>query len=300
MRPLRSAQTPRAEGFFCDAGLFCRLSVASYPVCFQAALEATGKTFGESLVYPTLESSTPSTAWMVDVRPQPQATSFPARMVSPEQSELFTGFLQSLLSAVDAKDHYTAGHSNRVARVSVCLARQMGLSPAERDTLYLAGLLHDIGKIGIDDQVLNKPGRLTTEEFDQIKQHPQLGCDILQSVKQLDCVLPAVLHHHEAWDGSGYPHGLEGTDIPQMARILAVADAWDAMSSARPYRRQVLSESKIDTILHQGAGRQWDPKVIDAFFAIQQEIRREASGSGVAILSPSGKHEVHGPRNTRT
>ncbi len=221
-------------------------------------------------------------------------------MVPPQQAELFTGFLQSLLSAVDAKDHYTAGHSNRVARISACLGRQLGLLPSERDTLYLAGLLHDIGKIGIDDRVLNKPGRLTTEEFDQIKQHPQLGYDILQSVKELDCVLPIVLYHHEAWDGSGYPHGLEGTNIPQLARIMAVADALDAMSSARPYRRQVLSESKIDTILRQGAGRQWDPEIIDAFFAIGPEIRRETSNSGVAALGASGQYGVHGPRNPRT
>ncbi len=237
---------------------------------------------------------------MIDVHPQSQDTSFPARMVPAPQAELFTGFLQALLSTVDAKDHYTAGHSHRVARIAACLARQMGLSSAQRDTLYLAGLLHDIGKIGIDDRVLNKPGRLTPEEFDQIKQHPQLGYDILQSVKQLECVLPAVLHHHEAWDGSGYPHGLEGNNIPQLARILAVADALDAMSSARPYRSQVLSNQKIDVILRQGAGRQWDPEVIDAFFAVSQEIRREASSPGVAALGASGKHEVHGPRNPRT
>lgn len=197
-----------------------------------------------------------------------------------DQSQLFASSVQALTSAIDAKDRYTSGHSNRVAYYSVSLAKHLGLSKAERDTLYVAGLLHDIGKIGIDDHVLNKPGALTEEEFEQIKLHPELGFEILKGVRQLDSVLPIVLHHHEAWDGSGYPHGLAGHKIPQMARIMAVADSFDAMSSDRPYRKGI-SDEKLDSILRDGAGSQWDPEVIDAFFEIREEICRIVEASGV-------------------
>ena len=195
-----------------------------------------------------------------------------------EQSQLFASSVQALTSAIDAKDRYTSGHSNRVAYFSVSLAEHLGLSKADRDTIYLAGLLHDIGKIGIDDQVLNKPDQLTAEEYEQIKLHPQLGYEILKGVRQLDKVLPMVLHHHEAWDGSGYPHGLKATETPRMARIMAVADAYDAMSSDRPYR-QGMPDEKIDAIFRAGAGSQWDPEVVDAFFEIRDEIRRTAEVS---------------------
>ncbi len=189
-----------------------------------------------------------------------------------KQSELFASSVQALTSAIDAKDEYTAGHSDRVARVSVTLATRLGLDKQLRETIYLAGLLHDIGKIGIDDHVLKKPGELTEEEYEHIKTHPQLGHDILKGVQQLEKVLPMVLHHHEAWDGSGYPHGLKGKETPLMARIMAVADAFDAMSSDRPYRRGMPDE-KLDGILRGGAGSHWDPDVVDAFFAVRDEIR---------------------------
>jgi len=195
-----------------------------------------------------------------------------------QQSELFASSVQALTSAIDAKDGYTSGHSDRVAFYSVALAKQMGLSKTDCDTLYLAGLLHDIGKIGIDDQVLNKPAQLTAEEYEHIKRHPQLGYDILKGVRQLDKVLPIVLHHHEAWDGSGYPHGLKATETPQMARIVAVADAFDAMSSDRSYRAGMADE-KVDSILRSGAGKQWDAEVINAFFDVRDEITRIADAS---------------------
>jgi len=195
-----------------------------------------------------------------------------------EQSQLFASSVQALTSAIDAKDRYTSGHSHRVAYFSASLAEHLGLSKTDRDTIYLAGLLHDIGKIGIDDQVLNKPGKLTAEEFEQIKLHPQLGYEILKGVRQLEKVLPIVLHHHEAWDGSGYPHGLKATETPRMARIMAVADAYDAMSSDRPYRRGMPDE-KLDAIFRAGAGSQWDAEVVDAFFDIRDEISRIAEVS---------------------
>ncbi|MCC9609481.1 HD-GYP domain-containing protein [Blastopirellula sp. JC732] len=189
-----------------------------------------------------------------------------------QQSEFVTSVVQALTSAIDAKDPYTCGHSDRVARLSVCLARQMGQDTDSLNLLYMAGLLHDVGKIGIDDSVLRKPGRLTDAEYEHIKLHPELGYNILKGLKQIEKVLPVVLHHHEQWDGKGYPHRLKGTDTPLLARITAVADAYDAMSSDRPYRKG-MPEEKVDAIFREGAGQQWDPAVINAFFAARDELR---------------------------
>jgi HD-GYP domain-containing protein (c-di-GMP phosphodiesterase class II) len=189
-----------------------------------------------------------------------------------EQAEFFASVVRALTSAIDAKDPYTCGHSDRVARLSVALARRMGCTTEELDTIYLSGLLHDIGKIGIDDNVLRKPGALTEEELEHIKTHPELGFKILNGVKQLDNVLPVVLHHHEAWDGAGYPSGLKGEECPMLARIVAVADSIDAMSSDRPYRKGI-PDARLDQILRDGAGRQWDPQVINAVFQVRDELR---------------------------
>ena len=142
--------------------------------------------------------------------------------------------MRALTSAIDAKDPYTCGHSDRVARIAVRLAKELGCDAEMLHTLYMAGLLHDIGKIGIDDAVLRKPGKLTEAEFEHIKQHPELGYRILADIKQLADVLPAVLHHHEQWDGKGYPFKLAGDQIPLIARIVAVADAYDAMTQRPP------------------------------------------------------------------
>jgi HD-GYP domain-containing protein (c-di-GMP phosphodiesterase class II) len=192
-----------------------------------------------------------------------------------EQVKLLSGMLHALVSAIDAKDPYTCGHSNRVARVSLRLAEQLECSDELKNTIYLSGILHDIGKIGISDQVLGKPGRLTDEEYEHIKQHPELGYNILRDIKRIRDVLPGVLHHHENWDGTGYPHRLAGEDIPYMARIIAVADAFDAMGSDRPYRKGMPDE-KVDSILRDGVGSQWDAQVIDAFFAARDDIREIA------------------------
>ncbi|HMO85105.1 MAG TPA: HD-GYP domain-containing protein, partial [Lacipirellulaceae bacterium] len=164
------------------------------------------------------------------------------------------------------------------SRVAACLGDRLRLSKPALSVIYLGGLLHDIGKIGVDDHVLNKPGALTPDEFDQVKQHPQRGYDILRGIRQLEPTLPIVLHHHEAWDGSGYPHGLRGDATPLLARVTAVADAFDAMSSDRPYRSG-MPDAKVDAILREGAGRQWDPLVIDAFFAARDEVRQASRDS---------------------
>jgi putative nucleotidyltransferase with HDIG domain len=189
-----------------------------------------------------------------------------------QQREFFAGVVRALTSAIDAKDPYTCGHSDRVARVAVRLAEEMGCPPKQIDTLYLSGLLHDVGKIGIDDNVLRKPGKLTEAEYEHIKTHAEIGYKILSDIKQLDEVLPVVLHHHEQWDGKGYPRGLTAEEIPLLARIVAVADSFDAMGSDRPYR-QGMSDEKLDGILRDGAGKQWDATVVDAFFRARDEIR---------------------------
>lgn len=189
-----------------------------------------------------------------------------------QQREFLRGVVRALTSAIDAKDPYTCGHSDRVARVAVRLAEEMGCNEETLNAIYLSGLLHDIGKIGIDDNVLRKPGKLTEIEYEHIKLHSEIGFRILKDLRQLDEVLPVVLHHHEQWDGKGYPRQLGGKDIPLMARIVAVADAFDAMGSDRPYR-QGMPEARLDQVLREGAGKQWDPEVIEAFFRARDDIR---------------------------
>jgi putative nucleotidyltransferase with HDIG domain len=190
-----------------------------------------------------------------------------------QQSELLAGMVRALTSAVEAKDPYTCGHSDRVARVAVYLAEELGCDAKMIKTLYLAGLLHDVGKIGIDDNVLRKTGSLSRSEYEHIKQHVDIGHRILHDLAKLEEVLPVVLHHHESWDGGGYPNRLNSEAIPLAARIVAVADAFDAMSSDRPYRNRMPDE-EVDRILRAGAGQQWDPKVIDAFFRASENIRK--------------------------
>ena len=190
-----------------------------------------------------------------------------------QQAELMAGVVRALTSAIDAKDPYTCGHSDRVARIAVRLAEELHVDPKALDRVYLAGLLHDIGKIGVNDAVLRKAGQLTAEEYEHVQAHPSIGHRILGDLKRLEDVVPIVLHHHEAWDGSGYPGRLKGEEIPLLARIISVADAYDAMGSDRPYRLG-LPDEKIEAILRAGAGKQWDPQVVAAFFAAVDDLRR--------------------------
>jgi hypothetical protein len=197
--------------------------------------------------------------------------------------ELLFGIIRALTAAIDAKDPYTSGHSERVARIAVRLAEELRMPPAKRSDLYLAGLLHDVGKIGIDDGVLKKTGPLTPEEYRKIQAHVEIGVTILKDLRKLHHILPGVRHHHESMDGTGYPDKLTGAEIPLEARILAVADSFDAMSSNRPYRRR-LSLAQIDNILQKGRSVQWDPDVIDALFACRgdlEAIRQKGLGESL-------------------
>jgi HD-GYP domain-containing protein (c-di-GMP phosphodiesterase class II) len=185
---------------------------------------------------------------------------------------LLVGLTQSLANALDAKDAYTYGHSERVARIAVELGKEMGLRGEELGQIYLAGLLHDVGKIGVKDTILQKRGALTAEEQEHVRQHVMIGYWILAELRPIRHLLPGVLHHHERFDGTGYPAGLSSDSIPLLARILAVADAYDAMSHQRPYRES-LPYHRVEETLMDGAGKQWDGDVVDAFLRCKQRIR---------------------------
>lgn len=184
-----------------------------------------------------------------------------------QQQRLFLGTVRALTSSVDAKDPYTRGHSERVAHLAARLAGAMGWDEARVERVRLAGLLHDVGKIGVPERVLRKPGRLSDEEFAEIRRHPEVGHRILRDVPGLEDVLGGVLSHHERWDGRGYPHGLAGEEIPVVARMLGLADTFDAMSSNRAYRPGLPRERVLGEIA-RCAGTQFDPTLAPVFVGL--------------------------------
>lgn len=188
-----------------------------------------------------------------------------------QKDQLLIGTIRAMMHVIEAKDPYTRGHSDRVAKIARRIAQQLKLSNRQCDQIYISGLVHDIGKIGVPDHILNKPGRLTDDEFNEIKKHPRRGFKILRALEQIENVLPGVLYHHEAVDGTGYPERLKGDQIPVVAKILAVSDAYDAMTSDRPYRKG-MELSRAEEILMNGAGQQWDLQVVKAFFAALDDI----------------------------
>jgi putative nucleotidyltransferase with HDIG domain len=185
------------------------------------------------------------------------------RLAARENQELFINSIRTLAAAIDAKDPYTRGHSERVARYAVVIARHMDMTPEEIRAVRLAALLHDVGKIGIDDRILRKPTALTSDEFEVMKSHPAKGALIMGQIPQLKEVVPGIRNHHEKWAGGGYPDGLKETEIPRIARIVAVADTFDAMTTTRPYQKAMPLPYVIERI--QGfAGRSFDPAVTGA------------------------------------
>ncbi|MDP8257022.1 MAG: response regulator [Candidatus Alcyoniella australis] len=190
-----------------------------------------------------------------------------------EKQQLLVNVIQSLVYSLEAKDKYTEGHSRRVAEDSLAVAQIIGLSEREQVEIHLAGLLHDIGKIGIKESILNKPSGLTREEYEVIKSHPLISQKIVEPISQFKRVSLIIRHHHELFDGSGYPDGLSMEDIPLGARILSICDAFDAMTSDRPYRAALSTEQSL-TILRRNAATQFDPQLVEPF------IRTKGFGSG--------------------
>ncbi|MBI3049470.1 MAG: HD-GYP domain-containing protein [Acidobacteria bacterium] len=187
------------------------------------------------------------------------------------KAALDVGAIRALAAAPDARDPYTAGHSERVSALSVLMGRQMLLGAEKLEILRLGALLHDVGKIGVSDEVLRKPGVLTSEEFEQLKRHPALGARILRQVPFLTPHVPIVELHHERPDGGGYPFGLRGDEIPVAARIVHVADAFDAITSARAYR-PARGAAEALAELRRHAGTQFDPASVDALAAVLPEV----------------------------
>jgi putative nucleotidyltransferase with HDIG domain len=180
-------------------------------------------------------------------------------------------FVGSLANALDARDQYTAGHSRRVSEISCALATALQLSPQDVERIRIGALLHDIGKIGVSDSVLQKPGKLTHEEFELVKQHPVIGRRILEGVHGFADYLPAVELHHENWNGTGYPHGQQETETAIDARIIHVADAYDAMTTNRSYRLGMTHEKAL-SILVENAGVQFDPEIVATFLMLPRAI----------------------------
>ncbi|HXT86344.1 MAG TPA: HD domain-containing phosphohydrolase [Verrucomicrobiae bacterium] len=190
------------------------------------------------------------------------------QLAATENRELFMGSIRMLAAAIDEKDPYTRGHSGRVAKYSLIIGNELGLGAEELDKLRISALLHDVGKIGVDDHVLKKPGKLTEEEFALMKQHPVKGANIMRPVAQLREMLPGIELHHERMDGGGYPYGLAGEQIPMMARIIAVADTFDAITTNRPYQSAMDLEYAMDRI-QQLSGEKFD---VDVVRAIQHAV----------------------------
>ncbi len=197
----------------------------------------------------------------------------------------YVEFVGSLAGALDARDRYTAGHSRRVSEFSCAIAKAMNLGPEAIEEIRIGALLHDIGKIGISDSVLQKPGKLSKEEMALIHQHPRIGRTILQGVSGFQPYLPVVELHHEDWNGNGYPMGLRGEAVPLGARIVHLADAYDAMTSDRPYRRGRSHEEAI-RVLQENAGTQFDPSIVKIFTEVAA-VTLERRPHGVPDAGPA-------------
>ena len=192
-------------------------------------------------------------------------TSYLEEQVNMARNNIMTcyeGTVKALILTIDAKDRYTYNHSNRVAQISNSLASAMGVKDTTIKEIEHAASIHDIGKIGIEENILRKKGRLTADEYEEVKKHPAIGVRIVQSIPFLEDAIPVILHHHERYDGKGYPEGIKGEEIPLSARIVVVADAVDAMMSARSYR-DALSTDRVMYELSSNSGTQFDPDVVD-------------------------------------
>jgi putative nucleotidyltransferase with HDIG domain len=191
-------------------------------------------------------------------------------LLSDQMRGTYMEYTNALVKAVDAKDPFTKEHSQNVSARAVDIAVALGIPEGDVEIIKYAGLLHDVGKIAVGQDILVKKEPLTREEFELLKKHPVIGVNILKDIRFLEKEIPIILHHHERWDGKGYPHGLKGREIPLGARIMAVADAFDAMMSGRGYKDKVSLSSVIEE-LKRGSGTQFAPEVVDAFVALLEK-----------------------------
>ena len=254
-------------------GAFSSRSIVQPLAAVVSRLRASGK----SGVLPEFPSGEPAVREILELTDSFNHAAASIREGQDHLVQAYVEFVSSLASALDARDPYTAGHSLRVSEYSCAIARTMKVEEQEHELIRVGALLHDIGKIGIADAVLQKQERLTPEEEALIRQHPVIGKKILECVRGFEAYLPVVELHHENWDGSGYPHGRKGEETPRTARIVKVADAYDAMTSDRPYRRGMRHEQAIG-ILEKHAGTQFDVAVVRAFVTLGDIIQRAADG----------------------
>jgi HD-GYP domain-containing protein (c-di-GMP phosphodiesterase class II) len=214
------------------------------------------------------------------------------RAAARDANDLFLGTIRALAEAIDEKDPYTKGHSIRVNRFAVIIGRYLGLSREDLKALHVSSLLHDVGKIGIDDAILKKPAALTPDEFDIMKTHPERGAKIMGRIPQMKNTVPGMRFHHERWSGGGYPLGLKGEEIPLQARIVAVADTFDAMTTDRPYQRALPVADAVARI-NDMKGVHLDPQVVEAFNRAFEA--GEFDGSLTSLSSPVTEEEISAP-----
>ncbi len=196
------------------------------------------------------------------------------RQLMEDLRELFYNTIEALVAAIEVKDPYTCGHSRRVAHWAADTARRFGLPEKDISDIYIAGIVHDVGKIAVEKTILCKPGKLTPEEWAAIRVHPDCGAEIINRIPQLRHIVPGIRHHHERYDGRGYPLGLSGEAVPLSSQIIAVCDSYDAMTSERPYRPPLSSAAAVDE-LWRNAGAQWPPAIVEAFVSALEKPAEE-------------------------
>ena len=199
-----------------------------------------------------------------------------------ERENIFIGILIALTRAIDAKSPWTAGHSERVTKFAEAIGHSLHFNEDEMRALTISAILHDIGKIAVPEQILDKPGKLTDEEFDVVKKHPQAGADIISSIPSYESILEGIVHHHERWDGKGYPKGLSEKDIPLIARIICIADVYDALTEDRPYRK-AWSGEQVRQFFEENRGKMFDAELVDIFLRLSEIRTVEPASRGVDI-----------------
>jgi HD-GYP domain-containing protein (c-di-GMP phosphodiesterase class II) len=186
-----------------------------------------------------------------------------------ERENILIGILIALTRAIDAKSSWTAGHSERVTKFAEAIGRGLHLNDDQMRVLTISAILHDIGKIAVPEQILDKPGKLTDEEFSVVKKHSQAGADIISSIPSYETILPGILHHHERWDGTGYPKGIKENDIPLFARIICIADVYDALTEDRPYRK-AWSREQVRQFFEEQKEKMFDSELVDIFMKLPE------------------------------